>query len=417
MVALALAASATRVRAQAAPSLADELARHRYGLTLENVELGGDGATFLLDEARASEFVLIGEDHGFAEMPRFTAALFRALEPSGYHHLVVEAGPITGRYITRMATDKDPQRAFADFNRTYPFALPFYSWREEADMLATAAAAAKGVDEPIWALDQEFILSPQVHLERLVALAPDANARAVATKYYEKVRTEVSRMVESKNPSMVFLASATADDFKRLDAAFHAAPGSEAGRILSELETSWEIYQGQFNGHGYESNTQRSALMKAHFMEYYNRALRAENAPPKAVFKFGAYHMKRGQSFINVFDVGNLASELAVANGSHSFHVLVVMAAGTQNTYLPFVGDPAAKQKPYDPIAVFDFMDVKPLLETVVKGAWTVLDVRPLRPLLAGGKLGKIDRGLEAAIFGYDAIIVVPTAHAATLFE
>ena len=406
-------------RDDAAPgALADELARHRYPLTLENGRLGGEGARVLSDEAKASEFVLVGEDHGLAEMPRFVDALFRLVAPHGYRHLAVEAGPLTERYLTRMASGADAQKAFADFNREHPFALPFYSWREEAEMLESAVRiVGPATREPIWALDQEFILSSSVHLERLVELAPNARARAVATEYADKAKTEFARMVEAKNPGLVFLASAAADDFKRLGEAFHAAPGTEAARILDELEVSWEIYQKNFTGRGFDSNQQRADLMKRHLMQYYDRARAIEKAPPKAVFKFGAYHMKRGRSFINVYDVGNLVSELAAANGSRSFHVLAVAAKGTQNTYLPFVGVDADRQKAYDAVAAFDFMDVKPLVGAALGGSWTLVDLRPVRPLLAARKLGALDRGLEETIWGYDAVVVIPESHASTLFE
>jgi hypothetical protein len=426
LLALALGAAAAPPRATArapqdgAPAaLVDELARHRYPLTLENGSLGGEGARVLSDEARAAAFVLVGEDHGLAEMPRFVDALFRLVAPHGYRHLAVEAGPVTGRYLTRMASAPDAERAFADFNREHPFALPFYSWREEAEMLASAVrAAGPATREPIWALDQEFILSASLHLARLVDIAPNARARAVAAEYAERARTEFARMVEAKDPGVVFLVTATADDFKRLGDAYRAPKGSEAARLLDELEVSWEIYQKNFTGRGFDSNQQRADLMKRHLMEYYERARTAEKAPPKAVFKFGAYHMKRGRSYINVYDVGNLVSELAAANGSRSFHVLAVAAKGTQNTYLPFVGADADRQKPYDAVAAFDFMDVKPLVGAAAGGgAWTLVDLRPLRPLAAARKLGALDRGLEETIWGYDAAVVVPAAHASTLFE
>jgi hypothetical protein len=157
--------------------------------------------------------------------------------------------------------------------------------------------------------------------------------------------------------------------------------------------------------------------MKAHFRDYYGRARAPGRAPPKALFKFGANHVKRGRSVTDVFDIGNMASELALMNSSRSFHLLVI-AAGTHNAFFPFVGVVADKQKPYDPIEAFSFMDVKPLLAAAAgREGWTLLDVRPLRPLLAARSLGKIERGLEEAIFGYDAVLVMPKAQAATLFE
>jgi hypothetical protein len=113
-----------------------------------------------------------------------------------------------------------------------------------------------------------------------------------------------------------------------------------------------------------------------------------------------------------------MASELALTNGSRSFHLLVIVAGGTHNAFFPFSGVVADKQKPYDPIEAISFMDVKPLLAAAAgREGWTLLDLRPLRPLVAARSLGKIERGLEEAIFGYDAVLVMPKARAATLFE
>ena len=398
-------------------SLATELARHKYALTLDGGKLEGPGAEFLVREASTAEFVLIGEDHGIGSIPDFAAALYRRIAPLGFGHLVVEAGPLSGAAVERMARSADPHAAFAQFNREHPFALPFFSWLEECRLAETAVRSSAASRPVIWALDQEFVLSAPVHFARLAAIAPNPRAKALAVEYQRRAENEYAAMVASHNPSDVFLVAAKAEDFDRLESAFAARPGSEAARILGELRVSWEIYVKNGDGRGYQSNLQRSELMKQHFMEYYRAAERAERRPPRAVFKFGAFHMKRGRSVTNVFDIGNLASELAVSNGSHSFHILVIAASGTQNGYYPFVGNPDDKHKPIDAVGSFDFMDVKPLLDAAGATGVSVIDLRPLRAVVGRRSSGEIDAGLKDAIFGYDAVLVIHDAKAATLFE
>lgn len=399
------------------PSLDSVLRENRRDLTFTGGTLGGPGAIFLESEGRSSQFVLIGEDHGIAEIPEFTAALFRRLVPAGYRHLVIETGPLSGSRIESMASSKDAAAAFAAFNRNHPFALPFFNWREEAAMITETREAAGRVPTHVWAIDQEFILSSAVHFERLVEIAPNPRARAVAVEFHERTRTELARIVEAKNPTIAFLLSATAGDFDRLDRSFRARPGTEAAQILRELRRSWEIYAKNAAGQYMASNLERSRLMKEHFMEFYREAERRESAPPRAVFKLGAFHTKRGRSFGNVFDIGNLASEIADSNGSRSFHILVVAADGYQNGYLPFSESVADKQKPIDAVGSFDFMDLKPLLEAAAPSGWSVIDLRPLRAQIAGRKLTGVERGLEDAIWGYDVVVVFHGARAATLFE
>jgi hypothetical protein len=150
-IALGLVVSPSVLAQSEAPSFATELERHRTTVTLVNDELGGAGARLLLEEARASQFVLVGEDHGFAEIPQFTAALFRLIAPAGYRHLVIEAGPIAGRNLSQRAAGSAPQRSFAELNRKYPFAVPFFGWREETEMLESVVRTAQVVAEPLWA--------------------------------------------------------------------------------------------------------------------------------------------------------------------------------------------------------------------------------------------------------------------------
>ena len=401
-------------------ALIAELIKNRYSLVLEDGRLKGAGADLLFKEAEAAQFFLIAEDHGIMELPQLTAALFRQIKSFGYDHFATEAGPITARLLERLATSPRSQQDFADFNQRNPFTLPFYFWKEEVGLLETVVNSPGRKTKMIWGLDQEFILSTKLHLKRLVELAPNRQARRVVEEYNQKAQTEFGRMVESKNPSIVFLASATEDDFKKLSAALNAKPGSEAAEILDELKVSWEIYTKQFRGQVYEANNQRAQLIKSHFMRYYNEALREEKSPPKVLFKFGMNHMMRGRNFINVFDVGSLVPHLAFTNGSKSFHLLVMGANGTQNAYLPFVGNEADKNKKYDVVKTlkdYASADVKPLIASAAEDkSWVVIDLRPLHPLLTNRKLGKIDKGLEELIWGYDAVLIIPEIHAATLY-
>jgi len=394
-----------------------QLSEHKHTLALENGVLKGSGADFLLREAQAAQFFLIGEDHGIAEVPQFTSALFRQITAMGYHHLAIETGPLTAQLLNKLAAEPNAQQAFNAFHKENPFAVPFYNWQEEAALLLTALQGAQPGFQPLWGLDQEFILSSKLHFKKLLVLAPNDNARKVVQEFYEKTQTEFSRMVESKNPAIVFLASAQQADFEKLENAFSTQAPPEAQKILFELKTSWEIYAKNFTGAGYESNAQRAGLMKKHFMSYYKQALEQGGNPPKVLFKFGVYHIKRGRSYTNVYDIGNLAAELAQANDSPSFHLFVIAAAGTQNAYLPFVANEADKNKKIDAVATYDFVDLKPFLAASDEQLWTVFDLRPLRPLLHAQKLGSLAPSTKELIWGYDAVLVIPQVRAATLFN
>lgn len=386
-------------------SLKEELTKGSMALRMNQGKLEGPGAEFLLREARGSQFVLVGEDHGLAEVPQFCGALFGELRTSGFDNLAVEAGPETVRRLEKFSREKDPVEALRKFDQQYSFSLPFYNWKEEAVMATSLAASGMHV----WGLDQEFILSPSFHFQRLMELAPTESAKKLAAEYLERSVAADKKMVAEKNPGVVFMVSATGEDFQKLSAAF-PDPKSEAARIIRELQVSWEIYAKNFQGKGMESNLQRSALMKKHFHEYYDLA-----KSKKTVFKFGAFHAMRGRSLIGVHDLGNHVSELAEGLGSHSFHILTIVVRGAVNAYRPFTADPNDKTKPYDVVKEFDMADVKPFVEAAPAADWAVIDLRPLRGKIS--KFGPLDRGLEQLLWGYDAVVLIPEGHADPLLN
>ncbi|KAA0220949.1 hypothetical protein EDS67_29040 [candidate division KSB1 bacterium] len=146
-------------------------------------------------------------------------------------------------------------------------------------------------------------------------------------------------------------------------------------------------------------------------------ALAQQDSPPRVLFKFGVYHIKKGRSYTNIYDIGNLAAELAEANNNHSFLLFVIGVAGTQNAYLPFVGNEADKNKKIDAVTTYDLADIKPFLAAADQKLWTVFDLRPLRPLLHAQKLGSLAPNTKELIWGYDAVLVMPQVRAATLFN
>ncbi len=393
-------------------TLTENLSKNSHFLKLENGKLLGEGMGFLLTEARNSQFFLIGESHGISELPLFTSVLFEQINPHGYNYLAIETGPITARRIENIAKEKD---GFAKFNYKYPLGLPFFSFREEANLIETALKLANSRTQTLWGIDQEFAASPQFHFERLYEISSNDKARAIVKPYYDRTKSEFQLIVEKRNPGLAFLSSATTEDFDKLDSAFVGSKNKEAFEILSELRRSWEIYQKIFTGRGYESNQQRALLMKEHFMNYYEQAAKKEKMP-KVLFKFGANHMTRGRNSINVFDIGNFASELANSNGLKSFHLLVVATSGTQNSYLPFLANDADKQKPID-ANKDSFMGISHLLEIGDKGEWTIVDLRPLRPLIHSGRIKDLPDGFKDLVFSYDAVLLIPNVKASTHFD
>lgn len=384
-------------------------------LALKEGHLEGQGVEFLAKEAADAQFILVGEDHGLAQMPQFVAALFDTVRPAGFGHLVVEAGPLAAGYLTRTAIMPDARSAFVEFGKKYPYAMAFFFWREETEMLERVVKSLGDATEPIWGIDQEFIGAGTLHLERLLQLAPDDTARKAAQKSLDYARQDIPRMIEQKNPGGMFVLSAKTQDYQELRTAFAASP--EALGIIRELERSTAIYRMNTTGSGWLSNFERARLTKEYFRAFYERAAQRGERLPRAVFKYGANHAKRGRGYLGVHDLGNMASELAEFNGLQSLHILVICTRGTVNAYRMSGDDEAAKEAPYEAVKAYaSIMDIKPLIDASDPTAWTLIDVRPVRRHLSR-RFKDIDRNLSETLWGYDAVLIIPECTASTLLN
>src|SRR3954464_12204908 len=91
-------------------SLVRVLKESALEMRLVDGRLQGKGADALTAEARANQFLLVGEDHGTREAPEFVGGLFDLARAAGYTHLAVEVGPITTRKLETMMRSASAQR-------------------------------------------------------------------------------------------------------------------------------------------------------------------------------------------------------------------------------------------------------------------------------------------------------------------
>jgi hypothetical protein len=121
------------------------------------------------------------------------------------------------------------------------------------------------------------------------------------------------------------------------------------------------------------------------------------------MFKMGASHMVRGLSHTQVIDVGTMASERAELLGGKSFHVMVMPGAGSQVARF----DPSAWT--YRPTTAETYADqgMTPLLQAAYADAFTLIDLRPIRPIVFGRRHKALDADLVRTIHGFDALLVL----------
>jgi len=362
--------------------------------------LTGAGAELLTRAGGEAHFFLIGEEHGVAEIPRIACALYKALIPAGYRHLAVEIGDALAEETNRLLARDPSGGTLLAFQKQHWPGLPFFSRREEADLLATAVAASGGRRDVLWGLDYD-ILADRYALRRLREIAPSARARQVADSVIALADSGLAQAMAQKNPGLLMMFGGPAGVYAELRKAYSPRAGSEADRILSLMETTRAINQLFVARRGLESNDERARWNKQRFMTYLRAASDRNGVPPKVMLKFGASHMVRGRSLTNVFDLGTLASEIADVHSSRSFGIFIVGGAGTRHA----VTDPTVMRSVPAPVDFARAAWARPFFEAADSTAWTVFDLRPIRSRIP--RLGPLDDSLMRVLYGFDAFVVL----------
>src|SRR3954471_3597833 len=80
-------------------SAANAAAPQTFTLDVKDGKLAGSGADLIRNELAKEEFILWGEEHGFADSPIVLRAIARDARPLGFKYHVVEVGPLSTRMI------------------------------------------------------------------------------------------------------------------------------------------------------------------------------------------------------------------------------------------------------------------------------------------------------------------------------
>ena len=384
----------------------ETLQKNRAGIGVKDGKLSGPGAETLRQALAEAHFVLLGEDHGIAQIPDFGAALCVELAPHGFNHLTLEIGPNVAPEVEKFARSADGAKALAEFLRKYPETVAFYNWREEFAMLHQCEKAAGPSGMKIWGVDQEFMGASGMLLDKILATNPGPEAK-IAIRALQKENGEArAAAVKSGHPWDLLMVGAKQEELDHARELLARQGNSEAQKLFAALLTSREIYLKNKAADYYNSNRQRALLMKANFVAPFAAEFQQSGMPPKVLFKFGGLHMFRGMNPLHSSELGNLAGEFAEAHGLKSVHIMIL---GVKGEELHFAGI----GKPSQPAPIdlagdkdSDFLYFKPLFDNQVAGSWTLYDLRALRTNFS--KFGKIDPELERVIFGYDFVVLIP---------
>ena len=389
-----------------APLLA-ALQKNRLPLTMSDRGPAGAGWDWLVQEARAARFTLIGEEHGVTETAQFSTALFSALRESGYSRMAVELSPVIAEDI-ETAARRNGFQGIVDFLNA-PGTFTFYNLREEAQFLADVIHAGPRSERILWGFDRE-IFSDRYLISKLEARVP-RDARPPFTRLKEASTNAWARYEQTKNPDDMFLL---AEDPALVSAIWAAwpHPDRESDAVLRTLEESLAIETAE-RTQGLWPYMQRRTQWNRDNLAALLREEEGHKAPPKVMMKFGYAHMIRGANYFNTFDLGAMADEVAALTGDRAFHILVLPGPGSKqavpgpnSSFVPVSSDEFDEFKAGD-------QRITRVLSNANATGHEVIDLRALRPLAMRG-LERWNPDLVRTIFGYDAAVIWKGAHAST---
>ncbi len=371
---------------------------NRYRLDYDGEVFSGPAMTILIDEGRAAQFFLLGEEHGIAENPKLAAALFAELSGSGYSKLAIEVSPYMARQLDDAARADGIDGLKSLFKE--PGGEPaFFGMKEEAEFLSAARAAVPGKAPVFWGADYEVLGDRQ-----LITRLEEKRNTAIVAEHLSNLRAASDaawlKYEETKGPQYIYsfsgdpaLVRALRDVWTNRD--------QETSNILDTLEETLEINRLFLSGKNWQSNQRRAALLRANFLEHWN-AEKKKRRNPKVFAKFGASHMVRGRSFTETFDLGTLIPELASAQGNKSFSVLVLPGKGAQVAVFDpttFSFQPATGKDGYS-------KNIEPIISAAYDDVITLIDMRPLRNISNGTSAVNAPR-LQKVIYGFDMVLVM----------
>jgi hypothetical protein len=366
--------------------------------------LSGPGGEILRAQLSDAQFILYGEDHGFADSPIVLRALAHDARAFGFRRLVVEVGPTTTRLVERTLAQKGIDGVHALVHES-PLAIPFLSLKED-DELASDFLGNDAKRHPyLWGVDQEFIGSPSIHLASLAALAPNTAAREHAQQLLAEEKDAASKGAQDKFLMVRFHGS----DFDALAAEFRGSP--VALNIIAELRESAAIYQLWMGGHNYENNARRAHLLAQNFLSNYRSAA---DPQPKVIFKMGVEHMALGTTTVNTVDLGTLATSIARADEHSALRVMFLPMGGHNRAFAPKPGNPTTVET-YDSADAKEFfaaigLDTAQLYPT----QWTLVPLEPIRQSLDTKGIDALKPFARFALLGFDYVVTTPDAKPAT---
>jgi hypothetical protein len=384
--------------------LAELLRQHTHSVALEDAALTGPGADLILELADGTQFVAMGEEHYNFYIPDIATALFTALhERYGYRYFMTEQDPVMMEAFSRAPVRGDVQKVNA-LAQTYPMGVTFNS-DQELKMLADLGRISSTEGDVIWGCDQG---SGVTHtLDQLLEELQDEKAIA-AVQDFRQLSAEKEAVRDFSNGHFIY--DTDVEDFIRLKEQVNAGKGSRAEWLLDVLINSSKIFGFYKNGNQdilpgyYENNRFREEHLIDLCLAKYHAAEALESLP-KALMKFGSWHIYEGLSPTGVHTIGDFFSNVARLNDQRFLSIHFI-------------------SRPEDPEeSMGDLGFIWPFIRDLNPDEFVVIDLRPFRSYPNRNLFGNTEgeewnrdhkENFFRLVYGYDLIFFTGQTKAAT---
>jgi hypothetical protein len=367
-----------------------------YPFTLTEGSIEGAGKDWLLNRGLDARFVMIGEVHGVADVAKFSQALYDLTERTA---LAIETDPWTAIQIEALAAEGIGAFESHYDRRSNQYRIPFYAWREEAELATHVVRKAAGIKPSLWGLDQAFVLSGKTLVDRLRPRVRRKATIAALDAFENKLAVR---------PALVGYA-----DFSELEALYDELlkeKDVEAQDIAEAIKISNRIYAPFTRGEGsiLLGNRERENYMKKLLFTYFSASRKAVGLQ-RPMLKFGTNHVYRGITPTGVEGLGGFASALATARGEDALAISV------------FCG-PGSKRREFDgrelDCSAEEFEEFFPVISELSAGVDGNILIDTLALRVSNSQvLAKASDAEKAQFASFDAIVVIKNSAPATRFE
>lgn len=301
-------------------------------------DLSTTGRDFLLNEARDSDYFLLGELHGENEIPALLRSIWPQMWKDGYRHIGAEISPWAASQLEMPENAQGPK------------IIGLWTRRQADDARIPSAPGAT----VLWGCDMEEI-QPEALIAELLRLNPHNRELQQMAEI-----TKSGGYSRKRSPELLELA-------QKLSGLKDEQPGGIS--LCQNLIATLQIDKARTDpATKMLAQNERELLMKEQLLQH----LRHDSLQgSKVLLRFGRNHLHRGYDARGISTLGNFVAEYAVAHGQRAFNVGVFAAGGKES----LLGETWNADERGDEPAFA-------LLAEKAKSDVAIFDLRPLRQLL-----------------------------------